>query len=63
MNATSHPRKRSVERAGLGVLVTGRCHASAVTARIERRSAAGLVGEDEERGDQGGRDRPASRSL
>ena len=39
MKAANQPRKRSVERAGLGVFVTGSCHASAVTARSERRSA------------------------
>ena len=40
MNPTSQAPKRSVERVGLGVFVTGRRHASAVTARSERRSAA-----------------------
>ena len=40
MNPTSHAPKRSVERVGRGVFVTGRRHASAVTARSERRSAA-----------------------
>ena len=37
-NATSHARNRRVDLAGLGTLLTGSPQASAVTARIERRS-------------------------
>jgi hypothetical protein len=39
MKATSHTKKRSVDRVGLETRPTGRLHARAVTARIERSRA------------------------